>query len=452
MMAASSPRLSPLVTEQEVEGLAAGTEYVFTVTAENSAGEGRASNSLTATTFQSGPSAPRNVRVISSTATMATVGWERPDQPNGDVQHYQLQYRANNQTEYSVLSITASSSPSQRVVLEPLRPDTGYSVRVRGANVWKGSMLWGTLSAPLTLQTDMSAPSGPPQSVGVRVMGPFSLRVTWQPVSPGQQNGPLLRYRVRYHGLDSPARPLGPLLTNTSHRAVDIRQLSPWTRYSFSVEAENAKGAGPPSEAVTVRTEPTVPGSPPQNLDVVALPGNVLHVTWQPVPAKSRNCELSAYVVQYRRAQSLMWEELTTLDNGTLGVSVSGVAAWSWYDVRVAAETTQVTPGRGPFTAIVETRTLQAAAGPVRQVTFNLSATAIALSWAPPLDMNGELAGYRVHYHPVPLSALDLRVVVVPTPRVTLKALRSGVIYNVSISALNTAGRGNLTFLKLRTL
>ena len=33
---------------------------------------------------------------------------------------------------------------------------------------------------------------------------------------------------------------------------------------------------------------------------------------------------------------------------------------WSWYEVRVAAETRQVSPGRGPFSASVQIHTLQA--------------------------------------------------------------------------------------------
>ena len=49
-------KLSALTLEKEVDGLDAGTEYVFSVSAENSAGQGVPSNTLTATTFQTGRS------------------------------------------------------------------------------------------------------------------------------------------------------------------------------------------------------------------------------------------------------------------------------------------------------------------------------------------------------------------------------------------------------------
>ena len=52
-------KLSALTLEKEVDGLDAGTEYVFSVSAENLAGQGVPSNTLTATTFQTGRSVKR---------------------------------------------------------------------------------------------------------------------------------------------------------------------------------------------------------------------------------------------------------------------------------------------------------------------------------------------------------------------------------------------------------
>ena len=52
-------KLSALILEKEVDGLDAGAEYVFSVSAENSAGQGVPSNTLTATTFQTGRTVKR---------------------------------------------------------------------------------------------------------------------------------------------------------------------------------------------------------------------------------------------------------------------------------------------------------------------------------------------------------------------------------------------------------
>lgn len=51
-----------MVTEREISGLAPGTEYVFTVSAKNTAGEGVSSNALSAITFESGECRPFSVR------------------------------------------------------------------------------------------------------------------------------------------------------------------------------------------------------------------------------------------------------------------------------------------------------------------------------------------------------------------------------------------------------
>ncbi|XP_025111745.1 hemicentin-1-like [Pomacea canaliculata] len=86
-------KISPLTEQKEISGLSPGVEYIFTVSAENSAGEGPASNSLVAMTFPLGPSVPRNVKILSTTSTTAEVSWEMPAQSNGNIRIYQLQYR-----------------------------------------------------------------------------------------------------------------------------------------------------------------------------------------------------------------------------------------------------------------------------------------------------------------------------------------------------------------------
>ena len=59
-------------------------------------------------------------------------------------------------TDYSVLSVTSSSSPTQTVMLEVLDPNTHYNIRVRAANLWHGQTLWGLFSPDLSLLTNMT--------------------------------------------------------------------------------------------------------------------------------------------------------------------------------------------------------------------------------------------------------------------------------------------------------
>ena len=40
-----------------------------------------------------GPSEPENLRVVTTTATTATVAWETPSHTNGNIERYQLQFR-----------------------------------------------------------------------------------------------------------------------------------------------------------------------------------------------------------------------------------------------------------------------------------------------------------------------------------------------------------------------
>ncbi|KAK7095306.1 hypothetical protein V1264_006733 [Littorina saxatilis] len=314
-------KMSALTTEKEIDGLDAGTEYVFTVSAENSAGQGIHSNPLSAVTFESGPSEPVNFRMVRTSATTATVVWETPSDTNGNIQRYQLQFKKQGEKDYSVLGVTSTSSPTQTVMLESLAPYTNYSLRVRGANVWQGNTMWG-LFETLSLLTNMTVPSAPPLNVRATMLDPFSVLVTWQPVPVSQQNGPITRYRVTYRLELDYAVALGSLTRNGSQDSATITRLSPWTWYSFTVEAENPKGFSPKSDILTIRTNPTAPTAPPQSVTVSALPGDILHVDWQPIPAKHRNSDLSVYVAQYRLAGDDSWTEVSTSDNKTLSITI----------------------------------------------------------------------------------------------------------------------------------
>ena len=59
-------------------------------------------------------------------------------------------------TDYSVMDVTSSSSPTQTVMLEMLDPNTHYNIRVRAANLWQGQTLWGLFSPDLALLTTMT--------------------------------------------------------------------------------------------------------------------------------------------------------------------------------------------------------------------------------------------------------------------------------------------------------
>lgn len=444
-------KLYSQTTQWEIGGLKPGTEYVFTVSAENSAGEGPPSNSLTAVTYDSGPSEPRNVRVLSTEAMKVKVSWEVPAETNGNIGQYQLQYRQQAVgAVYSELSVSSPVLATQTVIVEKLTPYTAYEIRVRAANLWQGTLLWGMFSPLVTVRTNMTKPSEAPADIWATAVDPYSIRVEWHPVPETSQHGPITGYRVTYF-LENEVTALGTMLTDSSQFGLTVRGLLPWKQYSLTVEAKNGMGFGPASKVVSVRTQPTLPGAPPQDVTADPLPGNVIRAHWQPVPRKDVNCQLASYLVQYRRTRETAWSELSTRDNSTFSADISNVDPWSYYELRVAVTTTQLTPGLGPFSASVEIQTLQSAAGLVGSISFSVTESSVSLTWAPPLQPNGVVVAYRVDFHPLAKQETEKKTVLVNSTRAELQPLLPDVLYNISVAALNQAGIGTPTLLRIRT-
>ncbi|KAK7505040.1 hypothetical protein BaRGS_00003610, partial [Batillaria attramentaria] len=366
-------KLSSLITQWEVDGLKPGTEYVFTVSAENSAGVGLPSNSLSAITFESGPLEPQNVRVVSTEARRVRISWEVPAQTNGNIHQYQLQYRRQaKDTDYSVLSVSSSVLPTQTVILENLQPYTVYELRVRAANMWNRTLLWGQFSSPLTVLTNMTKPTAPPASMMATSLDPFSVRAEWHPVPESSRHGPITGYRLTYF-MENQDRPLRTVLTNRSQHSPD--------RYGVvSVDFHQV------------------------HLHKVSL---LFH--YMPIPRKDVNCELTSYVVQYRLTGTTQWTELVTSDNITLSADISDVKPWSWYEVRVAGE--------------------DVAGDPRSQSILVVRRGA---------NISDRVPGKK-------------KTVVVNVTHAELAPLLPGVMYNVSIFAINMAGAGQPTILRIRT-
>ncbi|XP_025111746.1 uncharacterized protein LOC112574734 [Pomacea canaliculata] len=183
----------------------------------------------------------------------------------------------------------------------------------------------------------------------------------------------------------------------------------------------------------------------------MALPGNKIDVDWQSVPDKDQNCEIAQYLVQYRTKQT-EWKDLYTSNNHTFSVQVENLVPWTWYEVQVASFTRQVSPGLGPFSAIVEIKTLQGVPGPVQNVSFRAGITEIYLVWKTPAKLNGVLTGYRLDYHRLSLTDLnEWTAVMVITSYTELSDLLPDTGYNISIRAISGGGAGNATFLKVWT-
>ncbi|XP_035829177.1 hemicentin-2, partial [Aplysia californica] len=435
----------PNVTRMEVTGLEGGVAYVFYVTATNDVGMSEPSNLMSANTFQSSPSRPVGLHVLSVGATSATVSWEVPQVSSGVVKLYQLRYRrldAYVQQEFTYINISKVDSPSVLVEISPLRAFSLYSVQVRAGNVQDGRTLYGEFTEPLTFRTNMTAPLLPPQDVSAVAVDPYSVTVTWQPIPVLAQNGPILFYHLVY--MNNESVPLGRERVDNSTTSFTIRGLSPWRWYLVLVGGENARGKGPNSTAVRVETKSVAPVAAPKNFHVESLSADRLQISWQALPYEVSTCAITSYEIRYRVKGDPLWSNVSVSSTSTSDAFIfvlPSLQPWTWYLSQVAAFTDTVVPGLGPYSDVVIVRTMQGESDPVQSLSYSQGPTDIRLTWQTPVAVRGVLAGYLVTYHPLDLPE-QAETVSVEETSAHLLALQPSTVYNISVSAVNGAGPG----------
>ena len=91
-------------------------------------------------------------------------------------------------------------------------------------------------------------PDAPPQNLTINVLSSTSVQLSWEPPIQTTHNGILRTYHILVVNNNS------DILVDSSVTTHNISNLTPFTRYSFQIRAENNAGVGPYSEAVNATT------------------------------------------------------------------------------------------------------------------------------------------------------------------------------------------------------
>ena len=213
-----------------VSGLAAATQYDFTVIANNAAGSGAASSVATGTT-QAAPTQPPGqvTGLAASNPTVSTVAlaWTAPS-TGGAVGSYTVQYRTTGGTGWNV---AASGVVTTACTVTALAASTGYDFQVFAANAAGG----GTPSAVASATTITAAP-GLPTGLAAGAATGTTMPLSWTAPASG---GAVASYSARW----SPhAANAWTTVANIGGTSTTITGLTVSTSYDFEVEAVNAGG------------------------------------------------------------------------------------------------------------------------------------------------------------------------------------------------------------------
>ncbi|OXB56019.1 hypothetical protein ASZ78_015483 [Callipepla squamata] len=168
--------------------------------------------------------------------------------PSPSVQGYQVLYRRRG-GRWEAWDVRA---PGERgALLTGLRRGQDYEVKVRPYYLH----LHGPDSAVRALRVPEAAPSAPPRAVSVAGNG-TSVRISWQPPPPAEQNGVILDYRIWCLGNESRFH-INQSVEGTVLATV-LRGLVPGVPYRAEVAAATGAGVGARSAPISIHIAPPV--------------------------------------------------------------------------------------------------------------------------------------------------------------------------------------------------
>uniref|UniRef100_A0AAR2JY97 Neural cell adhesion molecule L1-like protein n=1 Tax=Pygocentrus nattereri TaxID=42514 RepID=A0AAR2JY97_PYGNA len=298
-------------------------------------------------------------------------------------------------------------------------------------------------------KTPPAAPDRNPENIKIEGHVPHQMHITWKPLLPIEHNGPGLEYKLSY-------RQLGVEDTWTEHtmerHLFVVKDTPTFVPYEIKIQARNHLGWAPEPRVVTGYSGEDLPLAAPEDVSVVVLNSTLLRVSWSPIPQAQLRGHLGGYSVHWWRTRSLLTskevpaeKQFLTLTGNRSHTMVPGLKPFSEYRLTVNVFNRR---GNGPSSSPLTFTTPQGVPErpPILRAT-NPQGDSITLVWAPPLEANGILTGYRLQYqlinetmevdeaHTVNISGPDTTQLVLPN-------LKLHSQYQFYLSACTVVGCG----------
>ncbi|XP_026142639.1 LOW QUALITY PROTEIN: phosphatidylinositol phosphatase PTPRQ [Carassius auratus] len=318
-------------------------------------------------------SPPRDLAVVKTTSSTASLTWSPPEKPNGIIRLYEVSY-----TNGTYSNTVNSTSPS--ATLTNLKPYTHYNVTVRAFTLHGHG---NQISDTLQMLSGEDVPGSPPYDLTYEYIGSSEVNVSWSP--PLLANGIILIYNVEYwnatHSLNQTTQVPYVILSN----------LRKYARYRISVQAATLVGSGNhTSEILNITTLEDGQCSFPSKIpNARKLSDTEVELSWE--PPEEANSEVLYYIV---RVWNLSSEFVANVTETSVVVSVDGLGQ---YNASVSSWTRL---GDGGILIYITFSTIESApSDPPQNVSYTLlTTTTVHLSWSPPNQPNGIIQYYTIYY------------------------------------------------------
>ncbi|XP_017134104.1 fibronectin type-III domain-containing protein 3A isoform X3 [Drosophila elegans] len=374
-------------TEAMCERLQPGTTYALRAFCEGPAGQSPYSDIGHVTTEAVAPSAPPPPHCSDPPSPYAALLKLQHPEYNGGapILEFEAQMRRLEQVQPPQLVYRGKQA---YFVAQDLTPGGMYEVQVRainriGAGNWSQWMRF----------TAAAAAPGVPEELRVLVKSATHLGVSWQP--PLQENGaPVTSYtlksasqeRTRDEEAEQEQGAIKEPPSSEFHNCyqgaqtcAELRNLSPYTRYHFRIQASNSAGTGTASDVISVCTPAAVPGAP--QMQGYEFTAQEVTLNWtQPAAHGSPIC---SYNIEYG-------ERTIATPDACTRYTVGGLLPETGYKFRVQAVNAI---GAGAFSAYAKLTTQPAPPAPPRLECSGAGHNYIKLKWGENGTTGGKLAG-----------------------------------------------------------
>jgi len=312
----------PDLLQYTVLKLMKSTQYSFKVTATNRAGEGSQSPALSVTAAGI-PTAPRNLRVLSTSTGSVGLSWDPPDSAGGaSLTSYKVYYKPSSGSELSTL---ISGSPPATIASLSLTADIEYTIRVAAIN------LVGEGLPSANVYTYASSVPAAPAAPFVAGRGSTSLHVGWtSPVS----SIPITGYQVYANQGDgsNPTQLVYDGASIPTRLSATISGLVTGREYSFVLKAFNAAGASAASPQLSAIAG-KLPDPPLKAPVLVSSTASSISFSWQ-----ASTQSYGQPVVRYHIYQDGVDVAQSTTDTYTWTIN-TGLVTGTAYTFSISAET-----------------------------------------------------------------------------------------------------------------
>uniref|UniRef100_A0A3B3RK16 Protein tyrosine phosphatase receptor type Q n=1 Tax=Paramormyrops kingsleyae TaxID=1676925 RepID=A0A3B3RK16_9TELE len=364
--------------------------------------------------------------------------WELPVDPNGEITHYRIQFSEQEQ------ELNASVNHHS---IGGLLADSQHTFSVTAVNsVGPGE------HAICTTSTPPEKVPGPPRLLNVTEVQATEVSLSWFP--PEEVLGYLREYLIVVQLLSQSCQDWtspGCLESQNEEHISGTRSILQYTlkslfkyrSYRFRVSACTNAGYGNASDWVYARTLAGDPDAPPRAVSVLPA-SNSLNIQWKAPEVLSGPTSYLVDVVPIR------------------AVVVSNLTAFTRYAVTVTAFTGDVRDARmnGKASEAVHVRTLEnEPKDPPKNITLHLipeEVTRVRVTFSPPDVPNGRIIGYSAMVYTGDELAFHIQQLPVHqyengTIAAIIDGLKGGYSYHIQISAINRAGTGPSSEVKVTT-